>query len=677
SHDASLRPYYEDLATIALRQGDGRLALALLVRVATLDDRLVAQLASCRDESQRRIVGRSLAVGASAVVRAALAVPRDDEAAAREAYVAVLARKGLLTIAAMAQDDERLMKLQPELATHIADIREIREQIVELEATGSDMENALREEMEDAMRERAHAVVTEQAENTTPLAEHARMFHDIAQALEDDSKEDLDQLRLQLRQREAQVEALTRSENRPSLESRIDIAALAASLPPGSVLVDYYTVRSAVATSESDRALTAAERRGLDHILDPGLLAARYVAFVLPAGAPENVRLVDLGDGATVAREVFSLLTVMNPGQIDLVPDAWQGTLLTGTETELSRVVRERLFDPLSKHLGEARTIIVAPDGVICRVAFGALVHPRDADLRLIDDYTFAYVTTARAMLGTQDPLQSPEAEALVVGDPDYDPAPATAKLDVENAAGAAGLHFDRLEGTRSEALAVANALGVRPMLGREANVAAVRQCRSPVVLPLAAHGYFIRPFSQHLGVFGPWRLRGIGPLLGREVLGAGFNPFHRNGLALAGANAWSEGRAIPDELGTGLLTALDIANMKLAGTELVVLSACSSALADVMAGQGMAGLLHAFHAAGARSVVAALWEIPDEETGALVTAFYEALRTGASRASALREAQLSMRRLGKDPWVWGGIICCGDHSPLRHRPAAWRSSPS
>jgi CHAT domain-containing protein len=84
---------------------------------------------------------------------------------------------------------------------------------------------------------------------------------------------------------------------------------------------------------------------------------------------------------------------------------------------------------------------------------------------------------------------------------------------------------------------------------------------------------------------------------------------------------------------------------------QLVTISACRSAGARHYHAEGLVGLAWGFLTAGARHVVAGLWDVPDRSTGELMDRMYAELARGARPAEALRAAQLSM---AQRPGPWG-----------------------
>jgi CHAT domain-containing protein len=93
---------------------------------------------------------------------------------------------------------------------------------------------------------------------------------------------------------------------------------------------------------------------------------------------------------------------------------------------------------------------------------------------------------------------------------------------------------------------------------------------------------------------------------------------------------------------------------------DLLVLSACETAVGDDEASMGLAG---AAVQAGAKSAIASLWPVSDVGTAELMKDFYGLYRGGESKSAALREAQLAMIKQGgamADPNVWAAFTLIG-----------------
>jgi CHAT domain-containing protein len=376
-------------------------------------------------------------------------------------------------------------------------------------------------------------------------------------------------------------------------------------------------------------------------------------------------------------------------------------------ESEAGMTLRAALFDRLAPALRNRTRLLIAPDGALARLPFEVL--PSADGRRLIDDYQISYLSCGRDVLRFgMEPSGNPETP-MVVAAPDFDleaavarslavggskkaragfwsrmlgrkatakaaePETTAAVTTVPNAPGRRSrdltpeaIHFERLPATRAEGEAVGLLLGVLPQLDVSALEGRLKSsCRSPRVLHLATHGFFLPdqpldpttkrtdPIANTGGEFGRFR----GPLPE--------NPMLRSGLALAGANTWLKGGTPPESAEDGLLTAEDVSGLDLLSTELVVLSACETGLGEVHVGEGVFGLRRAFVLAGAKTLVMSLWKVPDDRTQELMVNFYRRLMAGAGRAEALRQAQLAMKEKYPDPFYWGAFICQGDPGPL------------
>lgn len=143
-------------------------------------------------------------------------------------------------------------------------------------------------------------------------------------------------------------------------------------------------------------------------------------------------------------------------------------------------------------------------------------------------------------------------------------------------------------------------------------------------------------------------------------VLNAGrFSVVHFAGHAIANEGRPELSRLLmagSDETARSLF-AREIATMRFASTELVVLGACRTSVGRIRRGEGVFNLARPFLAAGVPTVVASLWDVNDRASRRLLVAFHRALRQSRDVADALRHAQLELM---------------GDADPLLQAPAAW-----
>src|SRR6185503_16507453 len=108
--------------------------------------------------------------------------------------------------------------------------------------------------------------------------------------------------------------------------------------------------------------------------------------------------------------------------------------------------------------------------------------------------------------------------------------------------------------------------------------------------------------------------------------------------IALAGANTWLRGGDPPSAAQDGLLTAEEILDLDLSGTELVTLSACQTGYGQRI-NESIVSLQRAFLIAGAKMLVMNLWQVPDQQTAELMQEFYRRIAEGKSQTRALQQA--------------------------------------
>lgn len=395
--------------------------------------------------------------------------------------------------------------------------------------------------------------------------------------------------------------------------------------------------------------------------------ASRYLAFVLRAGAPAEPRLVELGTAANIDALIAafrrSLVTALPARDVagsdeagDDIDDRAPGRLA------------DAVLAPLRLHLAGVESILIAPDGELACVPFEALPG-RDGGY-LVDEMRISYLSVGRELLAVgRPPTPVAMTPAVVVADPDYDlgvapavPEPTTATTPVLRELIARGTRFTALPGAAIEGREVADLLGVGAWLGAEACEGRVKACRSPRILHLATHAFFLERLASD-----PERAAAAGGEFERhswlEVPPA--DPLLRAGLVLAGANSALAGLPTPADAEDGVLTADDVLAMELHGTQLVVLSACETGLGHVTSGEGVFGLRRAFAVAGARSLLLSLWKVPDDDTRELMVVFYRHLLAGMARVEALRAAQRVIRARRPQPFYWAAFVCQGDPGPM------------
>ncbi len=114
-----------------------------------------------------------------------------------------------------------------------------------------------------------------------------------------------------------------------------------------------------------------------------------------------------------------------------------------------------------------------------------------------------------------------------------------------------------------------------------------------------------------------------------------------------------------------GFLQAWEIFEKVRIRADLVTLSACKSALGKELGGEGLIGLSRAFQYAGARSVLASLWDVSDQTTAELMRRFYGYLKAGKTKDEALRAAQIDLitspARFTAHPYHWAAFELIGD----------------
>lgn len=163
----------------------------------------------------------------------------------------------------------------------------------------------------------------------------------------------------------------------------------------------------------------------------------------------------------------------------------------------------------------------------------------------------------------------------------------------------------------------------------------------SPSILHIATHGYYITPTKAEM--MSKENLYRYGLTAMDDRLSVIDYSMERTGLLMAGAQHTLRGDSILQAAEDGILSAKEISHLDLSNTDLVVLSACQTALGDIT-NDGVAGLQRGFKIAGVKSVLMSLWKVDDAATYLLMKQFYKSLFAGKNKQQALRDAQNYLR---------------------------------
>lgn len=481
-------------------------------------------------------------------------------------------------------------------------------------------------------------------------------------------------------EREALEIELSRQIPEMDMQTRLDdvsAAAIAKALPKGTLLIDFI-------------AFTPFDLKAATALGDSRWKPSRYLAFVLAADKPDEIFLIDLGAADPIDDSIGTYRqAVIREGKrravrFGLAPLRAASTRDSGDE------VRRAVFDPIMAALPkdvvmQSDQLYIATDGELARIPFETL--PAADGGHLIDCFRIHYLTVARDLL-RKAPRSSSE-QSLVIADPDFDlagsdpvgrPGKALAASPGEGATLGHGRRsrdlermgfFGPLIGSRREGEQICNLLNAVALIGDAAVEQKVKACRSPSILHIASHGFFLPDEAHEPGRRNSpqFVFNSMSETASRDF-GNLENPLLRSGIALAGANSWLRRKPLPPEAEDGFLTAEDVTGLDLTGTQLVVLSACETGLGNVRIGEGVFGLQRAFALAGARRLIMSLWTVPDEETQQLMALVYRHVLNEVPVPEALRQAQLEIKRSHPDCYTWGGFICQGDPGPIRFNSA-------
>jgi tetratricopeptide (TPR) repeat protein len=447
------------------------------------------------------------------------------------------------------------------------------------------------------------------------------------------------QLRNEIRESELEIARIAPEVMLPDA-LQVDRQAIALKLPAESCLVEFISFGG----TQNDRS------------------SARYLAFIYAPDNTKLIRMVDLG----LATEIDDLIDSCRKSIQNIYNSVETAAPCVPDEIEEFPLeslapIQTRIIDPL--HLDGVAHAIIAPDGALSFLPFQLF----------LPDCLVSYLSTGRDLVRVAG--QKPAGDSLVIADPDYANRPTELHLvssqpQIESdrvlVAGVKDLNnWRQLTSFGILGKAIAGKLKVPYYKQRSATKARLTQSQCPHILSILTHGFAL-------------------PKTDADEL----DPMTRSGLAFCGANHGAE----------YLLLANEVATLDLHNNELTLLVACQTALGDVAAGEGVYGLRRAFALAGAKTLIATLWEIPVYASVILIERFIDNLESYMGKAAALKEAQMYLRDIdvatldlmpvGKialaelhgtnydlddsfqpfsHPYFWAAWICQGDTGAMKY----------
>lgn len=309
------------------------------------------------------------------------------------------------------------------------------------------------------------------------------------------------------------------------------------------------------------------------------------------------------------------------------------------------------VWKPLMPYLKNVTTVSYAPDGFLHKVAFHAL--PQSKDALLIDVYRLQQYTSVRQL--TENKTENTTFKSVyLMGNADFNSLSKTVSnqgINVSLNRSASGESWAALPGTQNEVNALqplfnSKSIQVTTVTGASATEEKFKALNnnSPSIIHLATHGFFLPDPTIKKNV------------TEENSYAMSDDPLMRSGIIMAGANkAWS-GEKIPVGVEDGIATAYEIAQLNLANTKLVVLSACETALGDLNGSEGVFGLQRSFKIAGVKNLIVSLWQVPDKETAELMNIFYNNLLSGKTVRESFYKAQKEMRSKYA-PYLWAAFV--------------------
>lgn len=378
---------------------------------------------------------------------------------------------------------------------------------------------------------------------------------------------------------------------------------------------------------------------------------------------PTNLDQYTPSFGALILSKDFSYPVFVNLGENSRVEELYQfgegdrlcDSAYTG---EVKKKLYQIIWEPLLPFLKDINTVYYSPVGILQEINLDWIGLD---EINVLSNSYNLYRLSSTYEICTKNNILS--NDAVLYGDITYSiksiplqEVPESKYRSITRSG------FSRLKGTQIELDSITEIFCSNKILpGSFRKTIATEESfrelsgKSPKIIHIATHGFYYsdkaieneRPNQNFIS------FQGIYPEL------------YHSGLALAGAqDTWSNEtgnitKYIESNPATdGILLSAEISKLDLSNTDLVVLSACETALGKVKS-EGVYGLQRAFKLAGVNSIIMSLWKVDDDATQLLMSSFYRFYLNGKSKREALLTAQKTVRETPgfEDPSYWAAFI--------------------
>lgn len=377
----------------------------------------------------------------------------------------------------------------------------------------------------------------------------------------------------------------------------------------------------------------------VQEILDPGTLLLSYKT------GPQNTYLLTLAKDKDIAVHEISIDEITLSAQVRRFFSELNSpsSKTDASEATLASWLYEKLLGKvpgLAEQIAQSKRLLILPDGPLFYLPFAALLD--ENGIRLTEKTPISRVISATVFAQLQSRRQPAKGELTMAayGDPIYSGRDRNVSVR-----GIFDGWLQDLPHSAREVVEIAKLFDTVPRLGADASEENVKTLGEEVDFVHFATHALTDPYD---------------PLDSFIALSLSDNPERENGL----------------------LQAWEIYDSLRINADLVALSGCQTALGPENDGEGPMSLSRAFQVAGARTVLASLWNVPDESTAELMIRFYRSLldangRVRKTKAAALQEAQMEfinspvtftdvngdvVTRDYSAPYYWSAFQVIGDY---------------